>query len=336
MADDQTTHGAYPTTTIPEADLGFYRGTMVFVYGQLAVTLITIVINPMTVMAMFYYKMLKKTATNLFIVSLCGSDSFLGLGAFLLKISHCMFLLDVTTPSVKVCSWFAGVLICIAFFASLLNVILIGVDRALATVVPLKHRTLMTVNRSMLVLAIMWVFISFLTFVPLTLKLWGTHSPSDLSVIIYPTEIFPPNYTLHFTTPYIMTCIAGSAILYGSVVFFYFKAAKRMKKQSTAKEKRGQQMTRMVIIIVVIIVVFNSPIVVLGAMPPPDAQATPAEYGVHHFIYELCHFCMIVPTFINNFIYAWHLEEFRRAYIKLLRCGHVSAVNPTIPTSTTY
>lgn len=339
MTDKVTQGDAYTqdftspgSSTWIAADSQFYKPTLALIYGIILLSVLSAIINPLTVCSMLVSGALKKTATNILIFSLCCSDFAMGFAMALSKIRHVISLKNhMDSNSVAVLSWIAATLICIGYFSSLIIVLLIGVDRALATAMPAHHRNIMTIKRSMYMFFSLWLVIAVMVFSPLAIRLEQIKNTDKLPVLTYPTEIFPMNFTMKFTTPFILSCLVGSTLLYGVVVIAFLRVQKRLHIKSSSKEKRSQRMTKMILIVVCFLYIFNGPIIVLGALKVPIPTYDPSKINLHHMMYEFAALLTVFPTFCNNFMYAWHLEDFRRGHMKLFGC-HRNSVGPTSST----
>ncbi|ELT89263.1 hypothetical protein CAPTEDRAFT_212807 [Capitella teleta] len=326
---EPTTDSVLPTAsadTVPDAS-ALLKASRMFVYVGLTSSVLTMIINPLTVIAMALHGMLRKSATNLFIASLCCADLITGAALFLVKLQELMTTKhsDAEAKFTAVISWTAAALTVMGFFSSLFTAFAIGVDRAVATITPMKYRSRMTHKRGIISLVIMWTSVGCLVLTPLAVKLNSLEKEQPLPVITHPPLAFPQPFIQYVCTPLIGCCLIGNALLYLSIVIAFNRFSRTAKSSSSTKH--SQQLTKMSVILVSSLLVSITPITIFAALPPP---AEPLEQLRANLMYNALMIIMLVPTFSNNFIYAWHQRDFRKAFSRLLKCEWRNAtVHPT-------
>lgn len=302
-----------------------YKLTIASIFTIICLSVITILINPMTIISMALYGSPMKNPSHIFILSLCLADYTQGLSMLLAKAQQLMILTQPgKTRTIAVLSWVSSPLVILAFFASLFNILVIGVDRLLATVFPLRYKSLMTVPRSLGITLFVWTFVLLMIFIPFSLSASRVDSFEKLPILVYPNEILPLDFIIHFSTPLILASYLVISIIYGAVVIAYSRAFRRIRPKNSIKDK-SRNVTKMILIIICMLFFFNGPATVLGGLPYPDPQSFPHHISLHHFLIEFSYLLMLIPTFCNNFIYAWHLQDFRTSAMKLLKGGKFSA-----------
>ena len=150
--------------------------------------------NPFTLAAIVQSRLVYKTATNIFIASLCLTDLLSGVAMISTNLLIIISWEGIQSPPVGIFSWCTALLGSITFLSSLLTVLLIGVDRACACISPMTYRKKMSTRNAVVLLAAMWASIFMIIVVPVCYK-YGTISQEDrFRVIEHPTTVFPDGY----------------------------------------------------------------------------------------------------------------------------------------------
>ncbi|XP_041352921.1 probable G-protein coupled receptor No9 [Gigantopelta aegis] len=181
--------------------------------------------NTLVLIAVYFEHKLH-TIPNAFIASLAVADLLVGLvtiplcTVFYLKLPNvehnkylCLFRISTSLYS---CG------------ASLLNLLLMSFDRYLAVIYPLRYHALMTPNRAKNALIVLWVFITVISFVPLTgWNTWKDGSVCDLYEVLAREHIY---FSVHFL---VLSCLTLTIILYSRI--FYVAHSHRKNIQATSK-----------------------------------------------------------------------------------------------------
>uniref|UniRef100_A0A3Q3Q120 G-protein coupled receptors family 1 profile domain-containing protein n=1 Tax=Monopterus albus TaxID=43700 RepID=A0A3Q3Q120_MONAL len=123
------------------------------------ISVMTVSLNLLVIISISHFRQLH-TPTNLLLLSLAVADFFVGLIVMPFQIflaGHC---------------WFLGDLVCVLFFcicgstvsASVVNMVLISVDRYVAICDPLRYPTKITQKRVQLFVLMCWIYAVFYTF----------------------------------------------------------------------------------------------------------------------------------------------------------------------------
>ena len=115
-------------------------------------------------MQMLKSKRLSKSPSNIFIFtffSLCCSDMLIGSACVLTRCVLVNSLLGSPLDIHPMLSWFSAYVAYVAYNASAYQVIVIGIDRAIATTQGVKYRDIITVRRSVVCSVIGWMSIVF-------------------------------------------------------------------------------------------------------------------------------------------------------------------------------
>lgn len=290
----------------------FGRATNAVFYMTITVSLLTIVVNPMTMLAMIQGRLLDRSATYQLIFSLCMSDLLLGLGNLLWKY-HGL----VSQPQPPELSWIAALLTMLGFLSSTINILLIGIDRTLAAAASVRYKGLVTLRVSRMVLLSTWGISLVINALPIGLKLWHNNfEHGQLSPVFHIQEPYPSAFVTYFLLPLVFWMVACTCLLYAYVLSSYLLA----RVPSSGSGGR-QRVTRMILMVVAFSVSFNVPLVVVGSKWHPEEVASST---LRQLIFESSCFLSVIPTFCNNFLYASHLKDFRQAHQILFRCRKFS------------
>ncbi|KAK2814548.1 hypothetical protein Q5P01_000274 [Channa striata] len=123
------------------------------------ISLITVVLNLLVIVSISHFRRLH-TPTNLLLLSLAVSDFLVGL-----------FVMPFQILLREPC-WFLGDLVCVLFYfipfiivtASIVNMVLISVDRYVAICDPLRYSTRITQKRIKICVLLCWIYCVFLSF----------------------------------------------------------------------------------------------------------------------------------------------------------------------------
>jgi hypothetical protein len=138
------------------------------------------------------------------------------------------------------------------------------------------------------------------------------------------------------STPLILLLFTTCALLYVVIVASYIRIQKRLtttvstagSNNSSNGEKKARRITQMSVMVVGLLLVCNTPIVVMGTVPPPGPDG-PISLATFALLYEVFYVLIVASTFANNFLYAWHLGDFRRSITKFVRCDRITVIDST-------
>ena len=321
----------FDTTELPfedaessSAQLPYNLVQLVTLIIIMVLSVITIVVNPFTIVAI---TQMKKKATNVFIFSLCGADFVTGISAFLVKFPD--FLMMTTPVSnmdfLSIVSWISVGLGTASFLVSMASACLIGFDRAIATLKPLQYTSWVTYGRGLLITVLAWAAIFAIIFVPLPVTISQLKGP--LPYARSPGQLYDRKYVQYFTSPLAGLFMIGNIMLYAVIAIVFTKVSRKVT--TSTSELKTRRFTRLSLIIVGLLLLGNLPISLLSAFPPrPDPKILERHGIIHNFLF----IPMLIPTFTNNFIYAWRQPDFRDAYRKVLCCFTRNSVSPSVAT----
>ncbi|ELT95129.1 hypothetical protein CAPTEDRAFT_203019 [Capitella teleta] len=281
------------------------------VSATLVASVITIIINPLTLLALIKEKMITKIPINLFIASLCCSDFFIGFAVFLFQLQKLLQLTSTNVHLITILNCVGGTLSLTGFVVSNINVLLVSVDRAYATLAPFKYKTHMSIKRATIVLAVAWTNAILHTVIPVAINVAGT----GLFIVDYTYDLLADSLRLYWGTPFLYICTAANVVLYFIIVISFFKITNKVQPSTSSSELRNLRMTRTVTMVIGALLIGNIPISTMAVLADnPDA---PYLWSYAMF-YDIGIMCATIPTFINNFLYVWQLPDFNRAFRRLL------------------
>jgi amino acid transporter len=117
-----------------------------------------------------------------------------------------------------------------------------------------------------------------------------------------------------------MTC----ACVYIVVIVGFVRLKKRAV--SSVDEQRVKKTTRMVLLLVVLLAVCNAPLLIISSVPEDGSWGLSGEMKI--LVRDVSLLPVIFSVLANNFIYAWHLRDFRIA-VQSIFCASPS-VNPML------
>jgi hypothetical protein len=275
-----------------------------------------IAINSVTIAALIKYRMVRKSRAYLLILQQSFVDVFLGAFHVLRHSSLLLWWYEKSPPVSIPLSWIAAAGSCMLFVVTLNTTFMIGVDRAIATLVPLSYKRIMTVRSTVLVLVLSWVAILLCNVVAMGTKITNVLRDGPLLFLVIPTQIFPDNYTTYFAGPLLLFGLASNAVLYGLVWGAYKRATVRAKAKG---EMATRRITRTCVVTVSLMLLCWLPITVIGCVDPPFGNQK--HMDIFRLTYDLSIVALMLPPYLNNILYAVYQKDFRSAYIDLFSKG---------------
>ncbi|ELT92432.1 hypothetical protein CAPTEDRAFT_217095 [Capitella teleta] len=292
-----------------------------------------ILFNPLTITAVLVCGLAQKSATNMFIASLSVSDFLSGITIFCFQVQRWISILYGVNPALAAISWISATVSAIAFPGSLISALVIGVDRAIATSRPLTYKQLMSQHNAKLILAAQWSLLCCVVVTPAAYKYATLEQEQRNQLIINPPDVYPEGYTTYFTTPLSYVFLISNTLLYAKVFTSFRKAARRINTQGS-NDARSRKLTKMAMMVTATLVICWLPLTIISALPPPE-PATEA-FHVYSGIYESVFILLLLPSYLNNVIYALQHKDYKMAYLKILGCNRGrGSVGCSVATKTT-
>ncbi|ELT93170.1 hypothetical protein CAPTEDRAFT_201390 [Capitella teleta] len=302
------------STSVPPLTKTMTNVQLGLVSASLAVGIITIIINPLTLLALFKQKMITKSSINLFIASLCCSDFLFGIAAFLFQLQKILQLNSTNGDAIVILNCVAGSLAVLGFFLSNANALLITYDRAYAIVAPFEYKSQVSIRKASIALAVAWTSALLQALVPIAINI---ALAGEAVIVEFPYELLSYSFRLYWVTPVMYIGTATNVLLYAVIVIWYLKTKKKIQSSTSSSELRNRRMTRTVTMVIGTLLIGSIPIVTIAAFSDnPDA---PYMWSYRMF-YDIATLCTVIPTFFNNFLYVWQLPDYNRAVRRLLSC----------------
>lgn len=141
------------------------------------------------------------------------------------------------------------------------------------------------------------------------------------SVIMDPPSVYPTLYEKYFLSPISYILLLMLVLLYLVVYFAYRRSTHRLGPLiCSKKEMQARKITKMTVRIVVLFVICWVPMITLAPMTPPDPIQHPVRLAAFIMAFKLAFPILLIPNFANNFLYAWHQQDYKKAYLNLLPC----------------
>jgi hypothetical protein len=278
-------------------------------------SILVLLANPVTLLAIIRSNLAKKSAAHFFIGVLCVTDFLGGLSFFLLQVM--LFAIEssgMSTVLVEL-NWLVNIFNVLAVPASLVNSFLIGVDRFLAISYPTKYMQQMNNKKAALMVMGQWLFVGLVVLPPSIYK----RSRHGIQFTVHPPDIYPESYTAYVTTPLAFILLIANALLYARILQLHRSHSMKViggQANQDQVSKRSRRLTRLALIVVSVLIACWAPVTIMTVVPPPSPN--PYESNAFNLIYNICFVVLLVPSYMNNVIYAWRHQDYKRAYLKLI------------------
>ncbi|ELU09686.1 hypothetical protein CAPTEDRAFT_208340 [Capitella teleta] len=302
------------TTEEPQSALLPSRATpfqMVVRTLGIAGGLAAIVINAFTLVAFIHARLDKKSVTNTYIASLNCSDLLCGISGIMVFVSS---IIRDAFPEVNqnLFMWMLSGLISFLFYNSLAGTLLISCDRLLATIWPMWYKTKMTSTIARICAMATWLTTLFITNIPLHISATRLDTSKRVLKIVTMNQLQPDKYSEYVLGPIIIILVLANCVVYSFVLIAYKKSIKRLQPSLQTMQLRSRRLTKTILGVVGITLLCWIPTVFFFITPPESdtgfkAQVSRAGFGL-----------LLVPSILDNFIYAFRQNDYRRAYLNLL------------------
>ena len=189
--------------------------------------------------------------------------------------------------------------------SSLVHVLLIGVDRAFATMTQLTYKQKMNMKTALVLLAVTWTSLILIIFTGAGYR-YATISQSDRNVVIsIPTTIFPHAFVVYVSSPLIYVILLGNGLLYSCVLVAFARAANKVHVAPSNKLSRSdansRRITKMSVAIVGVMLACWTPVAVLAIILPPNPVERPTLFRAYIMAYDIVLVIIMIPLYLNNF-----------------------------------
>ncbi|ELU16413.1 hypothetical protein CAPTEDRAFT_213637 [Capitella teleta] len=173
----------------------------------------------------------------------------------------------------------------------------------------------MKIRNAVIMVVCQWAW-SILMVIPASI--YKRIQEDHLKYIVMTPEAYPKGYTLYITTPLGFILLIANALLYARV-FWLLKVQTNKVSNNTHQaisNRRSRRLTRMLLIVVCVLVGCWTPVTVLSSMAVTEGGL----FVLNAYItYAISFAVVMIPSFMNNIIYAWQHQDYRRAYLQLIR-----------------
>ncbi|KAK2138733.1 hypothetical protein LSH36_2509g00002 [Paralvinella palmiformis] len=283
-------------------------------------SLLIIIGNTLTFVAVRQTKKLREIPTNVFILSLAASDGMIGL----------MTPIFATLRFLKIEDEWSGT-VCVlygphfsTFWISLLTLLAISVDRYIAVVHPISYKRRITTKRAKFMSVVIWI-VAFSLITTLTC-IYGSIGEDSTSVRI----VFPKQFSVFFLQIIILGPVLGNIVIYISIYIRLKNRPRVVMDVNMANSEGTNRITsrstkayvNMMVLVLVYLLIACVPNYVLKAVSK-HMKASKPEWLV--YISNLSVILFYSNSFMNPVIYSWKNRNFHQAYKTLLLCNRSSA-----------
>nr|XP_002733862.1 PREDICTED: probable G-protein coupled receptor 83-like [Saccoglossus kowalevskii] len=279
-------------------------------------SVLIVVGNLLVIIAVFKQPKLRRSATNLFIVSLAFSDLLIGLCVGPMELIRIMGSRLLVT--VEALCDIPGVLQYTSICTTIFTLVAIGADRYRAIVQPMKPRV--SVHKARVCIVGIWVlgFVYAAYRFPVHgVTFWYGKTENDSR--LYFCEVLPqmhfieiPMTVVHLVVLYIVPLITLT-YLYGRMIVTLYGGTS-INDESKRRKKRA---VKMLLLVVVMFALSWLPYRVHAVLYFYDESWFTDSW----FIYSIFYFAYLSNSFVNPIIYAAFSASFRREFVTILTCG---------------
>ncbi|XP_052097221.1 adenosine receptor A1-like [Mytilus californianus] len=300
-------------TTSLEEDYENLNKNLDVIFGVISLVITPLVIggNALVIISLFKFRRLR-TTTNMFIGSLALSDFLLGL---LTLPMYALFYLNTGMNKWKYLCLFKYSSVILSMSSSLINLVVIAVDRYIAILHPLKYQILMTKQRAKKIIICVWIYHGIIGSLPSFG--WNNYDKYNGTVCDF-FVVLPQAYSL-FTAP--------TTILVGLLISLYlychiYKVAREHNKKMV--ERKGTQLNRQfskdtksakaMVIILFFFFIFWVPFMLAGPL-----KYVKIAKNLFNIIKNFALSLAMCNSAINPFMYCWLRKDFKCAFQDLIK-----------------
>lgn len=268
----------------------------------LAESIVVVIVNLVTLIAVTKARLFTKSAANFFIASLTFSDLIAGLSWLGQETVVIALALNDHRSYVVVISWFASILGAPSFIASFITIIFLGVDRVYATKKPMLYKQIMTAKNAFILTVIQWIVLTAVILVPIFYRYVLLPPEVKSQVTPYPTFVFPEGYTIYFVSPMTYVFLVTISVLYAVIYVAFRGTVIKVASEASTPDLKMRKITQSMIIIVVVLVLCWSPIAIIGSIPTPDPILDPKLFLGFQLSLNTAFILLLCPCYVNTFI----------------------------------
>nr|CAH7737967.1 unnamed protein product [Callosobruchus chinensis] len=285
-----------------------YCGTILWICVCVATTLVTVLGNVLTMLAISLSKRLSSMMANYFVFSLAVSDLLVGF-----SIPYHMLFYTTGFGSSKTSCLLRFVFTSFACASSISNLVVIAMDRYVAIVYPLHYSRFMTKKRVCFLIATGWVTATTMASVPLIWNDWHEGVRCEL------VHVVPHNFLAWVVCPTFALTWTAMLLLYSRICREANGHVKRIRETTGTGLQDGQVISTTTRDSKS----FQLMLMILGCFTVcwlPYFVVTMYLHELIPNVYEISLNLAMANSSMNPLIYAWKNANFRKAFLSLLKC----------------
>ncbi|XP_066151457.1 histamine H2 receptor [Euwallacea fornicatus] len=293
-------------------DCDEYSGTIVWIVITALLITVTILGNLLTISAILSTRKLSSVVANQLVFSLAVSDLFVGLTIPY----HMAFYIVTDFGSGKINCLLRFVLISFACSSSISNLLVIAVDRYVAIVYPLHYNRLITRKTALIFTIFAWSLSFSVAAIPLLWNDWRAGISCDMF------EVIPNDYINFVVCPMFVLIWIMMLLLYSRICQEATGHAKRLRSASSTQNMlalRDYKSFQVMLTILGCFTICWLPYFVIAIYNRHYKEAKSTLY------YEVAFNLAVANSGMNPIIYAWKNNNFRTAFLQLIRCKSPNA-----------
>lgn len=277
------------------------------------------VVNAFTLIAVIRYKMVRRSASNLCIASLTFIDFICGLSAFGFKLQILLAGFDHKSEYLSYLGWISAILGSWIFFASFLMAIFIGIDRITAIWQIFYNKRLVTIRNMGAAIFFGALIITSCILFPVIRNFILLSKSQKSSILQDPMLVYPETYRRYFIVPFACLLMLASVLLNAFIYKGYYRF-KLAFESLTPNQRRDMRVSKTAFTIVGLLIVCWGPTSLFGVLSRPNSDWSPDVITAFSLAYEVVFVLILVPCWMNTFIYALQQPPYKKAYLALLQC----------------
>ncbi|ELU07776.1 hypothetical protein CAPTEDRAFT_193146 [Capitella teleta] len=279
---------------------------------------IILVVNPFACFVIIKNPVLRRSPTNIFIISTCVSDVMYSISLILYESSVFEGLENHTGIAVGLCNRIAYVFTTLSMMGSMLTTMFIAIERSIATYRPLKYRQWVTPKRAVVVISITWVYL--LTVVPgfaidayLSLDATEKRILASNAQEAYPPKVFRFYISMHIYLSLLVSIIAYTCISYAIFKQVKNKALMTGKSKDARYHRQSLRVTKMSMLLLGLLLLTWAPFAVTNMIIKfPDYHTERQKFKIHRSIAHSTVTLLSAYSYLNIIVYCANHSDFKR------------------------
>ncbi|ELT94623.1 hypothetical protein CAPTEDRAFT_207467 [Capitella teleta] len=311
--------------------LGFNFYLTIAVFAVLECALI-LVLNPLAIYTIARHRVLRRSPTNVFIISACVADIVYAVSLLFYESTLFEGLKGKTGLSVGLSNRLGYTFSTLSMTGSTLTTVFIAIERSIATFRPLKYRTWVTPRRAVITTAVTWVYL--LTAFPAVSMSTFFSLPVDEKENLASNirEVFKPKKAFVYLSMHVYISLVVSIACYSCVSFAMFKHIKKKailtgNSRDQRFEKKSLKVTKMSMVLLSALLLSWAPFAIFNLLiKHPDYVTQPQKFKVHRGVAHSSVLLLSANSYLNIIIYAFNHSDFRRIILKSCGCPRSNGV----------